>query len=1174
MLLFFLALTYLEVGLVSLTTVAVFAVCLLIQTFLDKKFANTNLKRMEVSDKRSRKINEIIGGIKIVKFNAWEKVMNNIIKKFRMKEGDLIFTSFNLYNFSQAVTALIPTVLGLVVFLLYEVFNDDQLEVSQIYELVTLFNATVVPIRYFIQGLMAKADAVAAAKRINELIQIEPIEPLGDNPNLNKGEIEIRNGCFNWEDPVYYKIFEKKEMKEELRTTYILKDVNLKINSGEFVAVVGKVGSGKSSLLLAMMDEMVRQSGDVRKNGDIAYISQEAFLQNDTILNNITFGKPYEEKKFNKILDICQMRPDLAILPGKELTEIGERGTNMSGGQKQRINIARAAYSDSDIILIDDALSALDAYVGKKVMDDVFIGNMGGKTRIMVTHYLHLLEEVDKVILVDKGEIKAFGTLEEVRKTEAFKIFSSSGEKKGEEEMGEDDGETEIHDIKNPIHSEEFKHESEELEIESRMKSILTEKGIIDENEKEDDKKENLAEIGKLMEEETRETGSVSLSYFGYYMKNAGWFLTFLCILFFATSAGGKIICDWWIGQWAENAYDMSKDNYMIVYGFLGIGTMIFLGFRAVALSAVSSIATTTIFKKTIWNIFRRPMSFFDTTPSGVVINRCTNDVDQLDFVIPLMNSYFLNMIFSYIGSLILAAIVSPIIIVFVILGILVISKSYVKYFRVAVDVKRIAQMSSAPLISIGSEFIEGAPIIRAYGKKKDMLERYQKKADLHHTSFFLDSALIVWIRIRIEFSLMVVIILTIFSIVADKELQLTTFSDPSTSGLLISYLLPLCTMSAYLMYPMLILFKAGVSIQRLYEYAKWKIHEKKFSKPLAPERWPSKGEIIVENLSVRYRKGLPLVLDGISFRINPGEKVAIIGRTGSGKSTTLLTFMRILEMAKDEDGNPLGHITIDGQRIDELGLHELRGNISIIPQDPYLFEGTLRFNIDPLNEYTDSQIVEVLEAVSVLDTIKAEDIINQRLADIKKKVKKELNKMDKKKKEDLIKGFENEEDYISSTLKVDVDPEIRRIKNQGVTLSDKLNLNIEQKGSNLSIGQRQLICIGRALIKNPKILLMDEATANIDQKTDAVIQNLIKNTLKNTTVVTIAHRLITIIQYDKVVILERGKKIEEGRPCNLLEIDDGYFTGLVSEGGKEFFEKMKIAANDMDVDPAALFAK
>ena len=402
------------------------------------------------------------------------------------------------------------------------------------------------------------------------------------------------------------------------------------------------------------------------------------------------------------------------------------------------------------------------------------------------------------------------------------------------------------------------------------------------------------------------------------------------------------------------------------------------------------------------------------------------------------------------------------------------------------------------------------------------------------------------------------------------------TISDPSTAGLMISYILPLTSMTAALFYPFTMLVNSSVSLQRLSEYINWNIHEKPFFTPEAEVNWPSKGEIEAVNLSVRYRKGLPLVLDGIDLKIQPREKVAIVGRTGSGKSTSLLAFMRILEMAKDDDRNPLGFIKIDGVKINEVGLHELRGKLAIIPQDPFLLQGSIRFNIDPSNIYTDEEIIESLEKVSVLDTIRQEDLIAQRIKEIKEREKEKIKKMSQKEKDEIKKKFNTADNYVRSVINSDLlvenDSELKFIRSRGVSQKDKLNFMIEERGSNLSIGQRQLICIARALVRKPKILLMDEATANIDQKTDAIIQNVIKNELDNTTVITIAHRLITIIQYDKLFIFEKGKKVEEGSPLELIE-SGGFFCNLVNEGGEDFRKKMIFAAKNRDVDPAVLFS-
>ena len=390
----------------------------------------------------------------------------------------------------------------------------------------------------------------------------------------------------------------------------------------------------------------------------------------------------------------------------------------------------------------------------------------------------------------------------------------------------------------------------------------------------------------------------------------------------------------------------------------------------------------------------------------------------------------------------------------------------------------------------------------------------------------------------------------------------------------MISYLLPLSSQSGSLIYPMIWLAKAAVSIQRLYEYAKWNHHEKQFNTPKAPHNWPNEGKIEAKNLSIRYRKGLPLVLNGIDFTIEPGQKVAIIGRTGSGKSTTLLAMMRILEMAKDRNRAELGSIEIDGVNIGSVGLHELRGRLSIIPQDPFLMQGTLKFNVDPSGEMDDFDIIDILKDVSALEGIREQDVINQRIQELKERGILEVEKMSENEKNELAEGFKSVDEYILTTIHPDDDPEIKRIKEEGVSDHDKIHLKIEEKGSNLSIGQRQLVCIARALIKRPKVLLMDEATANIDQKTDSIIQNLIKNRLNETTVVTIAHRLITVVQYDKIIILEKGQKIEEGSPRELLEDEGSFFTKMVMEGGKEFRRKMKLAANDFSLDPAVLFAQ
>ena len=811
-----------------------FLILMALLRLIDQGFQHYNNKRMSTSDKRGKLISEILSGAKVIKFNAWEKIMNKLVKQLRDLEGALIFKSFTLYNLSQALSTMFPTFLGLLVFLLYERINGQKMEIAKIYELVTVFNATIMPIRYFVMALLGRTDAMASTRRINELIKVDPIEPLGDDITLQKGALELKHGNFNWEDPYYYQVFTGKKMKEKTKNNFILSDISLRVAKGEFVAVVGKVGSGKSSLILAMMDEMVRHSGTVRKHGRIAYISQEAFLQNDTILNNVIFGKKFDQHKFFRTLEICQMMPDLAILPGKELTEIGERGANMSGGQKQRINIARAVYADSDIYLIDDALSALDAHVGKKIMNDVFLGELGRKTRVMVTHYLHLLDSVDKVVLVDKGRIKAYGSVEEVRRTKAFQDFSNSlGDENGGQGsesspgkdsrgLGTDSGakkdtegmdsvigsdsplkfESQSHmtslnlkdkpsDLENPMISprpriEETDPENAEnaqilenfgdLENDQKLQKdnkIAQEEveGGLNEAENAPEDPQNIAELGKLMKNETRETGSIGMKYFVYYAQQAGISLSIYTLLFFTLSIALKMGADWWVGQWMEDKFNLPTAQYMTIYTATGVATILSLTLRAFALGYVSKLASVNIFKTIVWNILRRPMSFFDTTPAGSIMNRCTSDIDYVDFWVPWMNTFFFTIFFNFLGALILASVASPAVILLIVVGLTVTLRAFKVYMMTLVEIKRMVQLSQTPMLSLFLEFIDGCSVIRTYEKREEMLEKYRRKADVHHEAYFHEEASIAWIRLRLEGSMVAVMVFAVFSVVIGKQI-------------------------------------------------------------------------------------------------------------------------------------------------------------------------------------------------------------------------------------------------------------------------------------------------------------------------------------------------------------------------------------------------------------------
>lgn len=751
-------------------TVGILLIILMFQSRFEKGFTNSNINRIFIAEKRTKHVNEVITGMKIIKFNAWEKVMNDKMKVFRDKEGGFVMKAFTYFNISQALSTITPTVLGLTVFLLHEYINKKKLEVYQIYPLIALFNSTLAPIRYFILSMMNTAEAKKSASRIEKLMSIEKFKIPEDNDNLRPGEVQLRGVSTNWEDPEYFSVFNKgKKIAEKAKNTFILKDIDLKINQGEFIAVVGKVGSGKTSLLLSLMDEMVRQQGDYRKNGQIAYISQESFLQNDSVRENIVFGKKYSKSRFEKTLKICEMETDIDMLDKGDLTEVAEGGANLSGGQRQRINIARAVYSDSDIYLIDDALSALDPEVGNKVMDNVFLGELGNKTRVMVTQFLHLLDKVDKVILIDEGEIKAFGPLDKVKNTEAFESFSSKKREREEEELEKSKKESET-----PVRTFiENMHEGLVIENQLlRQSRVASTKSSADSEIMEKEEIHNEIEHRRTTIAPSFNTQTVGTQELRDYVRSAGTGLSLLTFFLFLLSVIAKIACDWWVGKWTEDAFKQPEETYIIMYAFGGLTVLLLMILRAYALAFVSKRAAIRIYKKLFWNILRRPMSFFHTTPAGNIINICSSDVDKIDYDIPFFSSYFFPTFFTFVGSIVLASIISPMVILLVLIAYIVLVRCVRKFFRTYIELAKISQRTISPLISIASEFIDGVTVIRTFGRRNCILKRYIDKADIQHSATFMDYASILWLRFRVETVLNLITVAIVFSTVLGRNYE------------------------------------------------------------------------------------------------------------------------------------------------------------------------------------------------------------------------------------------------------------------------------------------------------------------------------------------------------------------------------------------------------------------
>lgn len=1152
-----------------------------------KKYKQYIIKQKRLEDRRGKQVTETLEGIKMCKFNAMEYLMEKKFNRIRLKEKNNNFWKYFTNNFITSLNIIAPLIMAMTSFFSYNLIYG-KLTTAQVYSLLTLFYTSTIPLQATVYVASRLLQNFVISDRLRKLALIEPHKEFKDTQSLMIGEVRVENGNFSWENKKVeqiYKFGKKVEIEPEKPKELTLRDVNLKIRPGEFIAVIGKVGSGKSSLLLSLMNETMKVSGNLEKNGKLAYIPQEAFLMNQSIKENITFGSTYSKRKLRSTIEICELKHDMELLPAREYTQIGERGVNMSGGQKQRISIARAVYSENDIYFIDDALSALDAEVGQKIMKNVFFKKLENKTRIMVTHKLSLLEGVDRVLIMKKGKIVFNGSLKKAKRTPEYENlveeisqsennqlddFESEIEHlfmKSSRREGEDYSFDLAHKKKNERKDEHYfpldlTKKREKFKQKIHLQSDLTKRGERDssrivrilqtqrsltietprmfEKNLNFAQSENFSENMSLLEEQGKITqqdqktdkSSLGRTYY-FYFKSLGFVNLFIVFLLYLITSGIKFFFDLWAGFWAEDKLHYKNNKkYEINYLIIFFVFVVFLLLRNVTYSSVYSLMNYKIFKKLLSNFIMRPLSYFDVTPSGEILNRLTVDTNLIDDKLSINGSTF-SLVFSDLCVILVATFaVSPFMIAVFFFMIFFFSGLVKKYVKIAVEFKRMKQAVISPVLTNASEMIKGSASLRAYKKTDFLMINFEKRIDVLTRTNRHSNDILNYIKVLGDYGVLFVVSSSIFLLTSGKQFKVNFFNNASTSGLILSNLLSMTSTFQNLTIMVVSIHSLMTSVERIKEYTENKEKEKEFVKKedkLINKKWPRKGEVELKNVKVRYRPNLPLILNISSLKIKAGQKVGIVGRTGSGKSTLFLTLTRIIELVDEYPEE--NWIKIDGIEIAKLGLHKARRAITIIPQDPFLLEGTLRSNVDPFGEYDNELILDVLNRVEFILTL-----------------------------------TEGQTQNISQTPPVSESVNFHHFRrnltqrlndNQMSDQADNiLNFRVEHKGSNLSLGQRQLIYIARSLIKKPKILLMDEATASIDEKADEIIQNVIKNQLKGSTVITIAHRLNTIIQYDKVVVLENGRVAEEGSPLMLLE-KRGIFDSMVREAGEEFREKM-----------------
>ncbi|KAK4714982.1 hypothetical protein R3W88_020889 [Solanum pinnatisectum] len=1043
---------YKNLGLASIAAFVATVLVMLLNIPLGSLQEKFQEKLMESKDKRMKATSEVLRNMRILKLQAWEmKFLSRILDLRSIEAGWL-----KKYVYTSATTTFVfwvsPTFVSVAAFGAAMLMGIP-LESGKILSALATFRILQEPIYNLPDTISMIAQTKVSLDRIASFLSLEDLQP-DVIEKLPKGSsdvaVKIVDGNFAW---------------DASSSTPLLKDVNLRVLNGMRVAICGTVGSGKSCLLSSILGEMPKLSGTIKLGGTKAYVAQTPWIQSGKIEENIIFGKEMQREKYDKVLEACSLKKDLEILSFGDQTVIGERGINLSGGQKQRIQIARALYQDADVYLFDDPFSAVDAHTGTHLFTECIMGLLNSKTVLYVTHQVEFLPAADLILVMKDGKISQAGKYNDL-----LKLGSHFMELVGAHQ----EALTAIDTVKG-----EALRKSEESSGMTGDNSTMQDKQTSDcQNGKVDD---TDGQKGQIVQEEEREKGGVGFSVYWKYITTAyGGALVPIVLLAQTGFQLLQIGSNYWMA-WAtpvskNDPSPVGSSTLIIVYVALGIASALCIFARSMLLVTAGYKTASLLFHKMHHCIFRAPMSFFDATPSGRILNRASTDQSAIDLNVPFQVGSFAFTIIQLIGIIaVMSQVAWQVFIVFIpVIAICIWLEQY--YIPAARELARLNGTCKAPVIQHFAETISGSSTIRSFDQESRFQDASMRLIDNYSRPKFHLAAAMEWLCMRLD---MLSLITFAFALIFLISLPVGTI-NPSVAGLAVTYGLNLNVLQAWVVWNLCMMENKIISVERILQYAGLPSEPPLIIESSRPDpNWPSRGEVEFNNLQVRYAPHMPLVLRGLTCTFFGGKKTGIVGRTGSGKSTLIQTLFRIVDPAA-------GQIKIDGTNISSIGLHDLRSRLSIIPQDPTMFEGTVRSNLDPLEEHSDDQIWEVLDKCQLGD-------------------------------------------------------EVRRKEG-------KLYSTVSENGENWSVGQRQLVCLGRVLLKKSKVLVLDEATASVDTATDNLIQQTLRLHFTDSTVITIAHRITSVLDSDMVLLLEHGLIAEYDTPGKLLENESSLFAKLVAE--------------------------
>ncbi|XP_032234169.1 ATP-binding cassette sub-family C member 4 [Nematostella vectensis] len=1005
--------------------------------------AKLRMQAARVTDRRLEVMNEVISGIRAVKMYAWEWPYRDVVRQIRRTEVLIMRKIYGILSSFASLQHTYDSVICLIAFITL-VFTGTRLTPYNIFTMVGLLSENRRSLVYGLtDGMQLIADCFASLDRIEHFLLIEELSETGgssrkascqeereeENEEEKEGEpyIRVNNVACHWNGT---------------DVSPVLSDINMDFNENKLVLVTGPVGSGKSSLLLTLLGELLPSEGSVKTRGEVVYVPQTAWVFSGTVRENILFSKPYDEERYQRTLEACDLAKDIVSLPQGDATILGERGASLSGGQKARVNLARAVYADGDIYLLDDPLSAVDAKVGKHIFENCITGVLENKIRILVTHQLQHLKNADYIMIMDRGAISHEGDYQQVQDS-GLDLESLEEEfRQGWEKYHQ------LHDKEQPL-------SKEKQAVKKATKKDTSDSEPIQ---------------GMARKAEERHVGTISAKlYWRYFRSGLHACLLILLVLLFLIAQASIISPNLWLVhmsrmKWVEQKHKLN----LIIYGCL-VGGALFLAIIRGLLYYITTLrCSENLHDKMVVSILKTPVHFYDTNPSGRILNRFSKDIGIVDEFLPPTSLLALQYILQTLASVCVTCSTNYWAIFGVVpmlLGFIGINRYYLKTSR---EIKRMEAISQSPVLAHLADTLEGIVLIRTYHMENRFIQRFNEVQDHRSQIWFLVPHTARWMGIRLDFVCTAFVAIATFTGVSST-------SDAGTLGLSLVYAISTVGQLQFAMRQTADVENMMTSVERVMSYTHLDEEPGYYIEKKAPESWPAHGNVKFENVSLRYYEGGPQVLHNLNIDIKGGERVGVAGRTGAGKSSLVAALFRMPD--------PEGKIIIDDQEIGQLNIQNTRRVISVITQNPTLFSGSLRINLDPFSRYDDAALWNVLEQVEMKDKVKE--------------------------------------------------------------LPGELYFELSESGNNFGVGERQLLCLARALLNKNKIIVMDEATANVDFNTDRSIQETIRSKFSGCTVITIAHRLNTILDYDKVLVMEKGQAMEFDSPDELLKRGDGMLTEL-----------------------------